>query len=368
VQVGGSPGPGSRFRVLSAARLEGPELAELRAVARLDLVGAAVGAVPPGAAELMELVPRYDVLLVESEPITEAVLRANPRLSAVGCCRGDPVNIDLATATELGIPILYAPGRNAEATADYAMGLLISQVRNIARAHHLLVGGKMTVPRALVAERSERDTIWRLPDGRIPGRWMGGPELRDLVLGIVGLGRIGRAVARRAAAFGMTVIGCDPYVTVAPDAIPLLSLNALLDQSDIISLHCKLTPETERLIGRAEIARMKPGAVLINTARARIVDEEALLDGLRDGHLGGAGLDVFLDEPLPDDSPFLGLENVTITPHLAGASSSVVRRHTEMVVGDVLRLVRGEPPMNLYAPAHPGATGPAGDPVSGQVR
>ena len=368
MDVGRAPGPRSRFRVLSAARLEGPELEELRAVAHLDLIGAAVGSVPPGAAALVELVPGYDILVVESEPVTEAVLRANPRLSAVGCCRGDPANLDLATAAELGISILYAPGRNAEATADYAMGLLISEVRNIARAHHLLVGGKLTVPRTLMAERSGRDTIWRLPDGSIPGRWMGGPELRDLVLGIVGLGRIGRAVARRAAAFGMTVISSDPYLSTAPDAIPLMPLDALLERADVVSLHCKLTPETERLIGRAEIARMKPGAILINTARACIVDEEALLDALRDGHLGGAGLDVFLDEPLPDDSPFLGLENVTITPHLAGASSSVVRRHTEMVVGDILRLVRGEAPLNLYAPAHPGATGLVANPGSSHVQ
>ena len=146
----------------------------------------------------------------------------------------------------------------------------------------------------------------------------------------------------------MAVIGHDPYLSAAPDGIPLQPLDTLLARADIVSIHCKLTPESEGLIGRAEIARMKPGAILINTARARIVDEGALLEALQERRLGGAGLDVFHEEPLPDDSPFLRLENVTLTPHLAGASSSVVRRHSDMVLGDILRLNRGETPLYEY--------------------
>ena len=337
-----------RLRVLSTARLDGPALDELRGVAQLDLAGNALGRPAIGAAELATMVPGYDVLLVETEPVTDAVLRANPELMAVGCCRGDPVNVDCDAAADLAIPVLYAPGRNADATADFAFGLLICQVRNIARTHHMLMSGELTVPHADRENRPRRDTIWKFPDGTITGRQYGGPELRDLLLGLVGCGRVGRAVAKRADAFGMAVIGHDPYLSAAPDGIPLQPLDTLLARADIVSIHCKLTPESEGLIGRAEIARMKPGAILINTARARIVDEGALLEALQERRLGGAGLDVFHEEPLPDDSPFLRLENVTLTPHLAGASSSVVRRHSDMVLGDILRLNRGETPLYEY--------------------
>lgn len=340
--------PGDRsFRILSAARLDGPPLDELRKVARIDLVGAALGH-SMGSDELVRLVSRYDVLLVETEPVTDSVLRSGTRLMAVGCCRGDPVNVDVRAAAARGIPVLFAPGRNADATADLAFGLLLSQVRNIARTHHLLVSGVLTVPRTDLTHRSRRDTIWALPDGSLPSRKFGGPELRDLVLGIIGCGRVGRAVAIRATAFGMRVIGFDPYLSRPPEHIPLASLDEVLAQSDVVSIHCKLTAETTGLIGRSEIAEMRPGAILINTARALIVDEAALVEALQQRRLGGAGLDVFVDEPLPNDSPFLSLDNVTLTPHLGGASSSVVRRHSEIVLGDVMRLLRGEAPLNVY--------------------
>jgi D-3-phosphoglycerate dehydrogenase len=339
------------IRVLSTARLAGPAVEELRRVAVLELVTRPDGAAHLAAADLARLAPDFDVLVVETEPVTLEVLRANPALAAVGCCRGNPVNVDTEAAAELGIPVLYAPGRNVDAAADFTMGLLIAQVRSIGRTHHLLMSGRLTVPHGPAAGPDGGDTIWQFPDGSLPSRRFGGPELRDLTLGILGCGRIGQAVATRARAFGMDVIGHDPYLTASPEGIPLVSLEELLERSDVVTIHARLTAETTGLVGRAQIARMKPGAVLINTARARIVDEAALVEALRDGRLGGAGLDVFSDEPLADDSPFLGLDNVTLTPHLAGASSSVVRRHTDIVLGDLLKLLRGEAPRYVYRAA-----------------
>ena len=339
---------GSPPRILATARLDLTAVARLREVATVDLEGESTGSRPLTANELSERAPRYDLLIVETDPVTADVLQANPKLVSVVCCRGTPVNVDVACASSLGIPVLYTPGRNADATADFAVGLMIDQLRHIGRTYHLLVSGELPGHRAAAATKGSSDTIWRLADGSLASRLWAGPELRDLVLGLVGCGRIGEAVAHRALAFGMTVIAYDPYRSTAPSGVLLGTLDELLANSDVVSIHCKLTPETEGLIGRAQLQRMKPGAILINTARARLVDDGALLEALTTGTLGGAALDVFATEPLPEDSPYLKLSNVTLTPHLGGASTSVVRRQSEMVVEDILRLLQGELPLRQF--------------------
>jgi phosphoglycerate dehydrogenase-like enzyme len=338
----------SNPRILVTARQSAVGLARLRELGTVDLAGEAVGRRPLSADELCIESPKHDVLIVETDPVTGDVLRRNPRLMAVACCRGNPVNVDAATAAALGIPILYTPGRNAEAVADFTIGLIISQLRHIADSYHLLLSEQLTGGAHQAEMRTGGENTWRTEDGVPRSRQFAGPELNTLVLGIIGFGQIGRAVALRGLAFGMKVVAFDPYRRSRLSRVAMVSLPVLLRSADVISVHCKLTTETDGMIGAGELALVKPEAVLVNTARAKVVDEVALVDALRRGALRGAALDVFREEPLPPESPFFALPNVTLTPHLGGASSSVVERQSGMVVEDLERLLSGRRPRHVF--------------------
>ena len=242
----------------------------------------------------------YDALIVRSQTrVTARVLEAAERLKVVARAGIGLDNVDVEAATRRGILVVNAPRSNIVSAAEHTIALLLAQARNIPQAHAALRAGRW--------ERSRYQ----------------GVELAGKTLGIVGLGRVGAMVAQRALAFGMRVIAYDPYVPrerareIGVDLMP--SLEALLVQSDFVSLHLPRTPQTEGLIGAHELSLMKEGARLVNTARGGIVDEEALAKAIEDGHLGGAALDVFAHEP-PGDSPLFHLENVVVTPHLGAAT------------------------------------------------
>ncbi|RLG09467.1 MAG: D-glycerate dehydrogenase, partial [Thaumarchaeota archaeon] len=180
-----------------------------------------------------------------------------------------------------------------------------------------------------------------------------GFELENKVLGIVGFGKVGREVAKRAKALQMRILAYDPYVS--PNLMKSLgveptTLERLLEESDVVTLHVRLTDETRHMIGERELKRMKPTAILVNTSRGEIVDEKALIKALNEGWIAGAALDVFEKEPLPPDHPFLKMDNVTITPHIAGASKEVVKRSVIMIAEDVKRLLKGEKPLYCVNP------------------
>ena len=260
------------------------------------------------------------LLVTEIEVVDQAVLDALPEVRLVATARGGPVNVDLDACAARGIPVVFTPARNADSVADFVLGALLSLTRGIS-----------------AAERHLRAHGW-LVDGELPYLHFRGRELSTLTLGVVGYGAIGRRVAQRARdGFGMDVVFTDPAVDGG------LPLEELLDSSDVVSLHCPRSPSTRGLLDGAALARMRPGALLVNTAGGGIVDEDALVSALVDGRLGGAALDVFATEPLPPGSPLLDAPNLLLTPHLAGAALDVVAHHTEMVVGDVERWHRGEP-------------------------
>ena len=283
--------------------------------------------------DLIKHMKNVEVLIVHLAPITKEVMEASGKLRVVGCMRGGPVNIDIDAATMLGIPVLRAPGRNAEAVADYTIGLIIAHVRNIVRACTLLKQGIW------------RDEFYFYEEC--------GFELENKVLGIVGFGKVGREVAKRAKALQMRILAYDPYVS--PNLMKSLgveptTLERLLEESDVVTLHVRLTDETRHMIGERELKRMKPTAILVNTSRGEIVDEKALIKALNEGWIAGAALDVFEKEPLPPDHPFLKMDNVTITPHIAGASKEVVKRSVIMIAEDVKRLLKGEKPLYCVNP------------------
>jgi D-3-phosphoglycerate dehydrogenase len=302
----------------------GYTIVDRRAAARADAIrdGAAAGAIG---------------WLLEADPCGETELGARPHLGWIACARGGPVNVDIAAATARGIPVLYAPGRNAAAVADFVIGQLVCLIRHIAQTNMLMRTGALTEQRD-VAIRVRTDVIWRPADpaAPIPYHVYRGRELSTLTLGLLGLGRIGERVAAHARALGMAVIAHDPYVAAPPAGVRAVELAELLAASDVLSLHAR---GNSTLVGSAELRAMRPGSYLINTARAAILDYPALVAALENGHLAGAALDVFPDEPLTPDDPLLALDNVLLTPHIAGASSNVIDHYSQTIV-DALRVLQ----------------------------
>ncbi|MGZ4675329.1 MAG: NAD(P)-dependent oxidoreductase [Acidimicrobiia bacterium] len=266
-----------------------------------------------------------NLLIVESDSVKGPVFELP--LVAIGSCRGDPTNVDVADATAHGIPVLRAPGRNADAVAEITIGLLFAVNRGIVRADMDVREGQ----------------VYR--DGTIPYQRFRAWELRGRTVGIVGLGAVGRATKWRLEGLGMRVISYDPY---APDATHTLA--DLLAESDVVSLHAAVTPETEGLIGAAQFGAMKDGAIFLNSARAMLHDTDALVIALQSGKLAGAGLDHFVGEHLPVDHPLCSMPNVVLTPHIGGATYDTEVRHSATIAHGLRELLAGGCPTNLVNP------------------
>jgi D-3-phosphoglycerate dehydrogenase / 2-oxoglutarate reductase len=277
-------------------------------------------------------------IVVEAEPVDDAMLAQVPNLELVGCLRSEPVNVDLDAARARCVPVIHTPGRNAEAVADLTLGLCLAALRHIAIAHHGIVSKELTTATATKGvNRAAGDVIWRPDDGESPVPYVTykGHQLSRLTVVVVGFGAVGRAVARRFNGLVSRVLIVDPGVAdedVRAEGFASLPLEEALPQADIVTLHAR---STSRVIGRAELARLKPGSYLINTARATVLDYDALADALMSGHLGGAALDVFPEEPLLSSSPLLQVPRLTLTPHLGGATYEVADIQSEILLAGV---------------------------------
>jgi D-3-phosphoglycerate dehydrogenase len=252
--------------------------------------------------ELAERLPGIAALICGVDEVTELALAAADELRVISMNGVGLDRIDVDAATRRGVVVTSTPGTNADSVADLTLALMLAQARRIPRH-----------------DRSVRAGDW----GRQRGR-----ELRGQRLGLVGFGAVGKEVARRALAFGMIVQAYDPYIDVAfceKHTVEITDWEGMLRCSDVLSLHLRVTPETTNLINREALAAMKPGAVLINTARGELVDEAALIEALESGHLGGAGLDVFSCEP-PPPGPLWEMEQVVLTPHLGGNTREAALR------------------------------------------
>jgi len=278
---------------------------------------------PPPAALRDHLAMAQGALTMVTDRLDAEVLRAAPHLRALSQMAVGTDNIDLAAASARNIAVGHTPGVLTETTAELAFALLIAVARRVVEADRHVRAGK-----------------WR--------SW--GPDIllgRDLYgasLGIVGMGKIGAAMARRAHGFGMRLLYSNPAPVELPQPAEFLPLSELLQRADFISLHAPLTAATRGLIGPAQFALMKPGAILINTARGEEIDEAALVKALADGHLGGAGLDVTAPEPLDAASPLLSFPNVVITPHIGSASVTTRRKMAEMAVDNLREGLAGRLP------------------------
>jgi autoinducer 2 (AI-2) kinase len=278
-----------------------------------------------------------DVLVVEADLVHADVLEGCT-LRMIGCCRGDPVNVDLALATRKGIPVFHAPGRNADAVADLTIAFLLMLARHLPAIHDVFRGGG--------AERIGTAGDFLKLYTRFTGIELGGRTV-----GLVGLGAVGREVAARLAPFRARVLAYDPYVADPPAGITLCPLDDVLRAADFVSLHAPVTDETRNLVSRERLALMKPSAFFVNTARAALTDEDALYEMLAAGRIAGAALDVLAEEPLQPGNRFLALPNVIVTPHIGGATVDVTRHQSDIVVDAMERWLRGERPRHIANPA-----------------
>lgn len=272
-------------------------------------------------------------VVVEGDVLTEEVFSV-PSLRIVGVCRNALNLIDISAATERGIPVLHTPNRNAVAVAELTIGLMISVARQIPAAHQFVKGRGWTNPM----------------DPYITYR---GPELAKSTVGIIGLGRIGAEVARRAQCMGARVVACDPYAKprlAGSLSVRLLSLPQLLKRSDFVSLHTAQTEATEHLIDAKALDMMKPTAYLVSIGAANIVDEAALAGALRERRIAGAALDVFRGHMISTSSPLLDVDNVILTPHIGGATPQTITRQSRMIVEDIERFFRGDKPRHVANP------------------
>jgi phosphoglycerate dehydrogenase-like enzyme len=278
-----------------------------------------------------------DVLIVEADLVHSEVLDGC-RLAMIGCCRGEPVNIDLGLATEKGVPVFHTPGRNADAVADLTLMFMLMLARRVPAMDATYRGGR--------ASRVEQASDFLELYKRFTGVELGG-----MTIGLVGLGAVGREVAARLAPFKARILAYDPYLKAAPAGVTLTALDELLAHADIVSLHAPVTPETMGLLSADRLAKLKPTAFVVNTARAALTDEDAMFAMLKDGRLAGAALDVLAMEPLQPDNRFFGLDNVIITPHIGGATVDVTRHQSDIVVDAIERHLRGERPRCVANPA-----------------
>lgn len=318
-----------RPRALVLAELPERALTHLREIA--DIVEESGGEGRPrrgfSGEDLADLIVASEatILVVAGDEVTAPVL--DLPLTVVACV-GTADGVDLRMAERRGVPVLWAPERDADAVAELTVGLLFAVSRHIAAGDREIRSGE----------------VFR--GGVAPGQRLRGRRMAGCTFGIVGLGRVGRAVRWRAEGLGMRVIAADPFV---PEATH--DLRDLLRQADVVSLHVPVTEETRTFIGPSEFNLMKKGAIYLNTSTAAVNDLPALVDALRWGHLGGAGLDHFEREWLEPGHPITHLRNVVLTPHLGEATDETELSQAELLVEDIARLLRGEAPLYARWPA-----------------
>ncbi|WP_181772387.1 phosphoglycerate dehydrogenase [Amycolatopsis pittospori] len=278
---------------------------------------------------LSDLVRDVDGIVAGTDAFTADVIQAATRLKVFGRCGVGYDNIDLDAATRHGVAVTYTPGANRRSVAEHVLALMLNCAR--------------LIPQNIASVRAGR---WEQRSGR---------ELDGAVLGLIGLGSIGKTVARLALALGMRVVAHDPYLDedfLAETGVEGRTFDEVLAEADFLSLHIFLDDSTRHLIDAAALRKVKPGSFLINTARGEVVDEEALADALENGALAGAALDVLAEEPLPLDSRLRGFDNVVFTAHIGAATEQARSRSSLMAARQVVDALRGRTPGNLVNPEH----------------
>lgn len=275
--------------------------------------------------EIIAALQGAEVCVTQLAPLTEKIIKASPDLKLFCVSRGGPVNANVPAATEAGVAVTFAPGRNATATAEHTVAMMLAAIRRIPKTNADLTAGTWR------GDYYMYDNV--------------GPEIEGSTVGLVGYGAIGSRVTRILKGFGADVLVYDPFVDPAALAgvAEKVDLDELLSRSSIVTLHARVTPETTGMVGAAQIAAMPKGSVIVNCARGALLDYDALCDALDSGQLFAAAFDVFPVEPIPTGSRLLTTPGIVMTPHLAGASKETAMKAARIVAGDVGRYLRGEP-------------------------
>ena len=274
--------------------------------------------------ELMEAIKGVEILIVHLTAIPSTIIKAAEQLKLIGVLRGGYENVNVVAARENGVTVVNSPGRSAEAVSDFTIGLMIAESKNIVRGSMALRKGEW--PKEFYNFEYTNN-------------------LRSSTVGIIGFGAIGLRVANKLRAFDANVIVYDPFVPkeeVLKAGCKPVGLDTLIRDADMITIHARLTKDAQNMIGKEEFEKMKPTAFIINTARAGFIDEIALVDALKNKKIGGAAIDVFSVEPIPEDFPLLELENVTLTPHLAGVSCDTKYDALEILSKEIERYLKQE--------------------------
>ena len=282
------------------------------------------------ADDTIAMIGDAEILVTHLAPVSETMLDQLPALKFIAVSRGGPVNINLPACRERQITVVNTPARNASAVAEFTIGAIITETRNIRAGHEDM-----------------KKSIWSDKYYRAD---TAGRELSEMAVGIIGYGAIGRKVVTLLRPFGCSIYVYDPYSDLTDDdansGVEKLPLNHLLNRSDVVTLHPKVTHETIGLMNANTFEKMKNGALLVNTTRGSLCDDTALVEALSNGKLRGAVIDTFTTEPLPNDDPLRTLSNVTLTPHIAGASVRTVAYAAEQAAEEVRRYLAGESPRN----------------------
>ncbi|MBM3948020.1 MAG: hypothetical protein FJ312_02025 [SAR202 cluster bacterium] len=275
---------------------------------------------------------RFSVVVIESDFVFEETFARASGLKLVGICRATTSHVDIEAATHHGVLVINTPGRNAQAVAEHVLGAVLCLARRTPDAHRYVKEGRWADPvEPYVAFR--------------------GIELANRTLGIVGLGAIGRRLARIAACLDMRVLAHDPYVATVPDGVRVAGLDTLLAEADFVATLPPLNAETTGMLNASRLALMKPSAFLITASGVAIADQDALVQALAAKRIAGAAIDVFDTHPVASDSPFLALDNILLTPHIGGATVESIERHSRMMVDEIRRYVSDQRPVNLVNPA-----------------
>ncbi len=262
---------------------------------------------------IADAVKDADILITQFFPVGKALIDACPNLKVIGVLRAGVENVNVEYAQSKGIEVFHAIGRNAHSVSDFTVGAIICEARNIARGHAGIKNGQW------IRDYSNNGDI---------------PDLGEKTVGIIGYGEIGRLVAKKLSGFDMNVLAYDPFYH--GEDVKTVSLEELMEQSDFVTLHARLTPENEHMLNAEMLAKMKPTAYLINTSRSALVDEAALVEVLKNKKIAGAFLDVFDHEPPSLDDPLVQLDNVTLTPHMAGGSNDAFKNTPKLLANALL--------------------------------
>ncbi len=272
--------------------------------------------------QMMGLLHGVTLCVAHHAPLTARVMDYAPDLRLFVVCRGGPVNVNLKAATEHGISVAFTPARNAAATAEHTIAMILSALRGIPQ-----------VDAAMRRDQWKGDYTWE----------SSGFELETATAGLIGYGAIGKIVARILQGFGTKVLVYDPFARLSPeDNVEQVELHDLLRRSNIVSLHARETPESRGILGAEEFATMPKGSVVVNCARGALMDYDALACALRSGHLLAAAADVFPNEPLPKHSPLLSLHNFVMTPHIAGGTRQAAEKAATIAAEEIRRFLAGE--------------------------